>query len=827
MVSTERIPAALIERRAWVLWKYEHRNGKATKVPYQPDGRPARVNDSTTWTDYESAREALERGKFDGLGIVLGDGLAGLDLDWKNHDGDGTPVEAETVLGRFASYAELSPSGRGCHILLLGRLPAGARNRARLAEGVELEVYDSGRFFTFTNRRLNGSDVVNQQGELESLLAELDMLPAPAPQCPAPAPTPVNLDDSELLSKMFSSRAGADIRALWSGDWSAYPSQSEADLALASHLVWWTNGDLARADRLFRQSGLYRPEKWDKKHHSDGRTYGAATLEKARSSLNGGYQPQPQAYGRLSLHQPGVEAPSSTLPDDAPWPERQPLPRRLPEAPSLPPEMVPEPLRDWLVQSAERACLPLEMLAVPALIAASGVVGRSVAVRPRDYSDWTVTPNLWGAIVAPPGAKKTDALLEALRPVSLLEEKARRAHEKLELQARAEQALLKAQIQGAVAKAKKSGAVSTGDVAALMERLEALENAPRKRYLSMDATVEKLGEILRDNPRGLTLMRDELASWLAAMEQEENAMARGFFLAAWSGNTGYSFDRIGRGTVHIPAACVALVGGIQPEPLQAVFERLRREPARADGMVQRLQMLVWPDELPDWNPPQSWPDKAAREAAAELFARLDGLERREPQNPSDVAPRLLFLEDEAKRLFAQWHDAHERRLRGSELQGTPHFASHIAKYGSLAASLAVIFHLLEFAHQPHRWVYENDTWRPLIEPPPVTASAVALALDWTEFLELHARKVYSSELQSEAQAVHRLAEAIRAGLVRDGQTIREVQRSSRFWDGERLAEALAVLERLGWLRVVELEPGPAGGRPSEVIRLHPQLRGEA
>ncbi|WP_051304066.1 YfjI family protein [Calidithermus chliarophilus] len=507
------------------------------------------------------------------------------------------------------------------------------------------------------------------------------------------------------------------------------------------------------------------------------------------------------------------------------WPERHPLPRKLPEAPTLPPEMLPEGIRPWLVDIAERACLPLEMLAVPALVGLSGLIGRSVAIRPREYSEWTAIPNLWGAIVAPPGAKKSDALAEALRPLHSLENRARKAHQQAELEARAEQALLKAQLQGATQRAKK-GEAGKADIAALLGRLEALERLPEKRYATQDATVEKLGELLRDNPRGIVLVRDELASWIASLEQEENAVARGFFLTAWNGLTGYTFDRIGRGTIHIPATCVAVVGAIQPRPLEAVFDRLRRDPTRADGMLQRFQLLVWPDEMPPWSPPQSWPDKAARERAYEVFARLDGLEFRSPDNENDLEPHLVCFTPEAGRAFAAWHDGHERRLRGRELEATPHFAAHIAKYGSLAASLAVVFHLVGVAAQDYLWICEGERYRLLSDLPPVGLEAVQMALDWVEFLEEHARKAYAPETNGAVLAAHRLAEDIEAGAVADGQTVREVQRSSRYWsDGERLGEALALLERLGWLRVVEVEPGPLGGRPSEVVRLHPELRG--
>ncbi|PZA08721.1 hypothetical protein DNA98_01355 [Meiothermus sp. Pnk-1] len=278
-MEVSNCPSSLAQKRRWVVWRYVERDGKQTKVPFQPDEKPARSNDPTTWHTLEECRKALQGGRFDGLGFVLGDGITGIDLDWKEYPGEGVPTEARTIVDRLDSYVEWSPSGKGCHILLHGKLPEGCRNRKKLAPGVELEVYDKGRFFTFTAEHWEGypDDLQECQAELEALLADLGVLST------TPAPHPVALDDQALLEKMFQAENGANIRRLWQGDTSGYSSQSEADLALCSHLLWWTNNDDGRADRLFRQSGLYRP-KWDEQHAGSGKTYGEMTLEKARSS---------------------------------------------------------------------------------------------------------------------------------------------------------------------------------------------------------------------------------------------------------------------------------------------------------------------------------------------------------------------------------------------------------------------------------------------------------------------------------------------------------------------------------------------------------------
>src|SRR4028119_1317950 len=106
---------------------------------------------------------------------------------------------------------------------------------------------------------------------------------------------------------------------------------------------------------------------------------------------------------------------------------------------------------------------------------------------------------------------------------------------------------------------------------------EGQENDPpaRRRYLLNDATVEKLGEILRDNPNGVAVFRDELTGWIRGLEREGREGDRAFYLEAWNGNGRFTYDRIGRGTIDIEAACVSILGTIQPGPLREQVRSMR------------------------------------------------------------------------------------------------------------------------------------------------------------------------------------------------------------------------------------------------------------
>lgn len=123
-------------------------------------------------------------------------------------------------------------------------------------------------------------------------------------------------------------------------------------------------------------------------------------------------------------------------------------------------------------------------------------------------------------------------------------------------------------------KVTKKCELSPEDVAKKISALEA--SAPLKpilrRYKTNDATVEKLGEILCQNPFGFLVLRDELVGLLAAWEKAGHEGDRTFFLEAWNGNVSFDTDRIGRGSIFVPNLCLSILGGIQPDKLRGLLE---------------------------------------------------------------------------------------------------------------------------------------------------------------------------------------------------------------------------------------------------------------
>lgn len=163
--TLRNVPAAMQAAERWVGWAPEKRGEKMTKVPkcvFAP-GRNASSTDPSTWAMFSAANAALATGRVHGVGFVLGDGWAGVDLDnCIDFDTGEIKAWAMEILAPFKgiAYAEMSPSRRG--IKLFGRIDPVAVGRGRKVpfEDGTVEVYapPPGRFFTVTGWAIDPGD---------------------------------------------------------------------------------------------------------------------------------------------------------------------------------------------------------------------------------------------------------------------------------------------------------------------------------------------------------------------------------------------------------------------------------------------------------------------------------------------------------------------------------------------------------------------------------------------------------------------------------------------------------------------------------------------
>lgn len=289
------IPPELIRIPRWVLWRYEMRSGRWTKVPVQPDGSPASSTDAATWAPFGFVETAFTSGGgfYDGVGTVLnGDGLIGFDFDHCVGGGRIVDPKIENYVHQLDSYTEVSPSGTGLRVFLFAKLPPDGRK----AGGIE--CYETGRYLTVTGCHYPHSPrtIYHHQDAVAavhaSVFAERIAMREAAENRPI-VKTPVSLADSELLERARKAKNGADFIALYGrGGWKGrYPSQSEADLALCTSLAFWCGPDPNRIDRLFRSSALMR-EKWERADYRD------RTIAKAIEGCGEVYSPEKALVNR-------------------------------------------------------------------------------------------------------------------------------------------------------------------------------------------------------------------------------------------------------------------------------------------------------------------------------------------------------------------------------------------------------------------------------------------------------------------------------------------------------------------------------------------------
>ena len=311
-----------------------------------------------------------------------------------------------------------------------------------------------------------------------------------------------------------------------------------------------------------------------------------------------------------------------------------------------------------------------------------------------------------------------------------------------------------------------------------------------------------MGEILADNPNGILTYRDELISLLKTLDREEYAAARGFFLSAWNGTGGYTFDRIIRGTTHIEAACLSLLGSTQPARLVEYVKRATSG-GGDDGFIQRFSLLVWPDQVGNWKEVDRYPDSPAREVAWSVFERLNSLQPGSIGAETDTFDALPFLrfDGNAQGVFAAWRKGIEAKLRSGEL--SPALESHLAKFRKLVPSLALINHLADGGTGP------------------VAEIALLRAIALADYLESHARRAYSAGQIGDTDAGLAILSRIRKGDLPNEFSARDVHQ--RGWANlatrEVVQAGLDLLCDHDWLVATTL---PTAGRPRTLYTVNPR-----
>jgi hypothetical protein len=495
----------------------------------------------------------------------------------------------------------------------------------------------------------------------------------------------------------------------------------------------------------------------------------------------------------------------------ASWPEPEPIKTTLLPVEKLPPEIIPGPFRAWAVDVSYRMQAPIDFIAAAVMVMAGGVIGAGCGIKPKRKDDWLVIPNLWGGVIGRPGMLKTPALQEAMKPLSQLEAEAKKQYDKDLTNYEAEKEIFKAQRDAMksemITAAKGKGERSLDDIKARF--LELKEPSPPiwLRFKTNDSTIEKMAELLEQNPRGILLFRDELIGLLTSWDKEGREPDRAFYLEAWNGYGSITTDRIGRGTVHVNNLCVSVLGGIQPAKLLAYLFQATSE-LENDGLIQRMQLLVYPDEPSNWQLVDEYPNKEAKGRAFRVIKKLSEMDFTEYGVAIDEGEKIPYLrfDNEAQELFNEWLTELQRKLQVDE---APVILEHLNKYRSLMPSIALIDHLVNVANG--------------MAGGPVRLESAEKAAAWCEYLESHARRIYALVGDVGQRAAAELAKKLKARKLQDGFTVRDVYRNQ--WhlltSKEIVKAACDELVEAGWL--MEQNKDIPGRQPIKIYLINAKI----
>jgi putative DNA primase/helicase len=251
--------------------------GKKTKVPYFSKTKRSSSTDPSTWKTYDEAETALDNGsnKFDGVGIFFKDDLLllGVDIDHCIEDGKYVHPQLELIekfLDRSNTYTEISPSRTGLHLFFKLTEPYTLTANKK----APFEIYNRARFLTVTNQNISSLKEVRTvtPKEMDEILSEIGY--------------PWTKKEKALPGKMFNSKIGAKLKALYNGDTSEYDNdKSSADYGLCSTLAFWSGRDEAQIERLWLASPLGQREKTKER-----KDYRSKTVTKAVANCSKVYE---------------------------------------------------------------------------------------------------------------------------------------------------------------------------------------------------------------------------------------------------------------------------------------------------------------------------------------------------------------------------------------------------------------------------------------------------------------------------------------------------------------------------------------------------------
>lgn len=610
------VPDSIRGLNQWILWRFQTRDGKKTKVPCNIHGIPSSPTDVQNHMSFPAAVNAFHNsppGRFSGIGFVFneGGGLTGIDLD-KCTDPHTGAIEswAEDIITSMDSYTEFSVSGTGFHIIVKGTLPQ------RRGRKDKIEIYDSGRYFVVTGNVLGEpQEVLERQDELNALYKQV--FPEPTKREPANEPPVAKhsedrlnvLSDTEILEKLFREPKGAKWRTLYEQGWSEankldYESQSQADFGFLSKLAFYSS-DAEQIERIMSNSALGKREKWINRED-----YREDQITKVLAQGGAKYIGRTKRNGSDA-----TAAPNTDNGDADEYPEIAPF--EAYSIPTFPLDIFPKWLRNYVGAVATFSQTPVDAAAMMALTSVAMAVHRRYKLEVTP--DYTEPLCLYSIIALPSANRKSEVFNKMMAPIYAYEESLREDMVAAISERKAEIEWLKGQKAHVLADVKKGNLDARLQLEDIQKKLDTTKELFPPALIKQDITAEKLVQAMSENHNRMGVLSAEggVLDIIAGLYSGKMSNVE-IFLKGHSGEH-YVYDRKNGGSVYLKSPTLSVGLLVQNDHLQRV---LTNSALNGRGLFARFLYAI-PDSPLGTRKARSTPiPPAVRETYHEMLTRL-------------------------------------------------------------------------------------------------------------------------------------------------------------------------------------------------------------
>lgn len=391
-------------------------------------------------------------------------------------------------------------------------------------------------------------------------------------------------------------------------------------------------------------------------------------------------------------------------------------------------ELIPEPLKGWVLDGTKSIQVPLEYIAFPAIGAFANIVGKRVRGKPIRKGSYFPPTSIWTMGLGEKGTAKTSALNYGSKWLGFINDNINEAVKMIRQKNRVHSIMTSSKIKDAELRLKK--AKDHDEIKELLKDLDKHKkdlsklDPPEEYFVVQEVTSASLIDIAKHSSRGIVFQNDELASLFSTLNKDYNEDLRSLLLQGYNAEGTYTKKLKGEKEATIlKDLSISIIGMVQPSVFAKFFSESKNQ--ISDGFLDRFQLIFYPDRLkPKRRVPHTCSERDAFRAQ-QVFCNAD---LGTPSNATKHTKGFHYFpfSPEAEEEYLETDVLYQNLTHNEADQ---HMVGFYSKAMRLLVSLAVSFFVMRKMDKPNS---EKE----------IPIGDFELALKWVQFVEKHARKAY-------------------------------------------------------------------------------------